>query len=70
MIAISIQENPPTSFEQVSSLVYRKCMAAQYAIRSTVNTTLKYSPGELAYGRNMLLPFSTPLDWHELLQRK
>ena len=45
MIAISIQENPPYSFEQVSSLVYRKCMAAQYAIRSSVHTTLKYSPG-------------------------
>ncbi len=70
MIAISIQENPPNSFEQVFSLVYRKCMAAQYAFRSTVHTTLKYSPGELAYGRNMLLPFSAQVNWPDLLQHK
>ena len=51
MIAISLRENPPQKYEEVSTLVFRKCMAAQYSIRSTVNTTLKHTPGELAFGR-------------------
>ena len=41
MIAISLRENPPNKFEEVSSLVHSMCMTAQYAIRATVNTTLR-----------------------------
>ena len=45
-------------------------MAAQYAIRATVNTTLKNTPGELAFGRSMLHPFPSKVDWSQLLQHK
>ena len=61
MIAISLRENPPRNFEDVSTLIFRKCMAAQYAVRATVNTTLKYTPGELAFGRDMILPLASVL---------
>ena len=41
MIAISLRENSPSKYEDVSPLVFRKCMAAQFAIRSTINSSLK-----------------------------
>ena len=70
MIAISLRENPPNKFEEISSLVHSKCMAAQYAIRATVNTTLQNTPGELEFGRNMLHPFPSKIDWSQLLKQK
>ena len=36
-IAISLRETPPTSFEEVSSLIHRKCVSAQFAIKDTVH---------------------------------
>ena len=45
-------------------------MAAQYSIRSTVNTTLKHTPGELAFGRDVMLPFASNIDWSSTSQRK
>ena len=70
MIAISLCENPPLKYEEVSTLVFRKCMAAQYLIRSTINMTLKHTPGGLAFGRDILLPVPSQIDWQQLLQRK
>ena len=70
MLAISLRENPPNKFEEVSTLVHNKCMAAQYAVRATVNTNLKYTPGELAFGRSMLHPFPSKIDWPQLLKDK
>ena len=70
MIAISLRENPPKKYEEVSTLVFRKCTVAQYSIRSTVNTTLKYTPGESAFGGDMILPFASNINWPELFQRK
>ena len=69
-IAISLKENPATKFEDVSSLVMRKCKVAQFVIRATTHSTLKFSPGELAFGRNILHPFSTQVNWEELLKKK
>ena len=70
MLAISLRENPPNKFEEVSTLVHSKCIAAQYAIRATVNTTLKHTPGKLAFGRNKLHPFSSRVNWSQLLKDK
>ncbi len=56
MIAINLQENPSVKFEDIYSLIHRKRTAAQFSIRATVHTTLKYSPGELAFGQNILYP--------------
>ena len=69
-LSISLQENPPNSYEDVSSLIQRKCAAAQFAIRTTVHSQHKVSPGELAFGRHMLYPFSKQVDWKQLLQNK
>ena len=70
MIAISQRENPPLKYEDVSNLVLRKYMAAQYAIRATINMTLKHTPGELAFGRDMILPIPSKVNWEYLFQNK
>ena len=70
MIAISIQENLPNTFEEASSLIQRNCLSAQFALRATVHSTMKYSPGELAFGRNILNPFSKQINWDELMTKK
>ena len=43
---------------------------AACAIRSSFHTTHGHSPGELVFGRNMLLPVNTPVDWEEIRRRK
>ena len=70
MIAISLRENSLSKYEDVSNLVFRKCMAAQYAVRATVNMTLKHTPEELAFGRDIILPVSSNVNWEQLFQRK
>ena len=53
-----------------SRCLMRKCKVAQFVIRATTHSTLKFSPGELAFGRNILHPFSTQVNWEELLKKK
>ena len=69
-IAISSKENPPTSFEEVSSLIHRECASAQFAMRATVHSHNKLSPIEMAFGRHILYPFSKQVDWQQILNRK
>ena len=45
-------------------------MSAQYAIRSTVNRSLKHTTGEIAFGRDMIFPVPSTVNWQELFQRK
>ena len=44
--------------------------AAAWAIRSTVHTTLDATPGQLVFGRDMLLPIQLKTDWARIRQRK
>ena len=44
--------------------------ACAYALRSTYHTTLKASPGQLVFGRDMLLPIKFKADWALITQRK
>jgi hypothetical protein len=37
--------------------------SAAYAIRSTFHTTLKATPGQLVFGRDMVLPIKFMVDW-------
>jgi hypothetical protein len=41
--------------------------SAAYAIRSTFHTTLKATPGQLVFVRNMLLPMA---DWGTIEQQR
>ena len=69
-IAIAAQENPPTNFHEINSMVHDKCAAAQFAYHASYHRTLDHSPGELAFGRNMLAPFARQIDWKTLRQRR
>ena len=61
-IAISLRENPPKSFEEVVSLIQRKYVAAQYAVRATIHSQSKISPTEITFGRHMLFSFSKQIN--------
>ena len=41
-----------------------------YAIRSTYHTTLNASPGQLVFGRDMVMPIRFKADWALIAQRK
>jgi hypothetical protein len=44
--------------------------SAAYAIRSTFHTTLKATPGQLVFGRDMVLPKQFMADWGEIEQQR
>jgi hypothetical protein len=41
-----------------------------YAIRSTFHTTLKESPGQLVFGRDMVLPITFVAGWGAIEQQR
>jgi hypothetical protein len=43
--------------------------SAAYAIRSTFHTTLKATPGQLVFGRDMVLPLKFMADWGAIEQQ-
>jgi hypothetical protein len=43
--------------------------SAAYAIRSTFHTTLKATPGQLVFGRDMVLPITCVADWGAIEQQ-
>jgi hypothetical protein len=44
--------------------------SAAYAIRSTLHTTLKATPGQLVFGRDMVLPIKYMADWGTIGQQR
>ena len=44
--------------------------SAAFAIRSTVHTTLGATPGQLVFGRDMLLPIKFHADWAAIHVRR
>jgi hypothetical protein len=44
--------------------------SAAYAIRSTFHTTLKATPGQLVFGRDMVLPIQFMADWGAIEQQR
>ena len=63
VIPFSFRENPPHKYGEVSTFVFRKCMATQNSIRATINMALQHTPGELVFGRDMLLSVPSRVDW-------
>jgi hypothetical protein len=44
--------------------------SAAWAIRSTYHTVLDATPGQLVFGRDMVLPVAFKTEWAEIVQRK
>ncbi|MGH7954563.1 MAG: hypothetical protein ACREOZ_01230, partial [Gloeomargaritales cyanobacterium] len=55
--------NPDHPFEDIIPQI-------SFAIRSTVHTTLQATPGQLVFGRDMILPIPFNADWRVIHQRK
>ncbi|MGH7954529.1 MAG: hypothetical protein ACREOZ_01060 [Gloeomargaritales cyanobacterium] len=62
-----IHNHPPQNFLQASEAVECCLAAAMRALRITVHSTLKISPGAAVFRRDMLLPVETIADW-EIIQ--
>jgi hypothetical protein len=45
-------------------------LSAAYAIRSTFQTTLKVTPGQSVFGRDMVLPIKFMEDWGAIEQQR
>jgi hypothetical protein len=45
-------------------------MPVMWAINTTFHTTLKASPAQLAFNRNMILPTSFTINWYAINNRK
>ena len=69
IFSISLNQYPSTTFEEVSTMIHRKCVSAQFATRTTSHSQCKFSPREMAFGRNMLHPFSTQVNWNEIVKK-
>lgn len=41
----------------------------QWAMNSTYHTTLRATPGQLAFSRDMILPIASMTQWEMMLQR-
>ena len=41
-----------------------------WSIITTVNTSTKHSPGQLAFGRDMTLPLKIHCDWNRIVTRR
>jgi hypothetical protein len=44
--------------------------ATAYALRATIHTTLRATPGQLVFGRDMVLPIQHKVDWTAIKARK
>ena len=44
--------------------------SVSWAIRTTVGTNTKHSPGQLAFGRDMILPLKIQCDWNRIVTRR
>ena len=41
-----------------------------YAIRSTINTIMQASPGQIVFGRDMIMPITFNVDWNIIRERR
>jgi hypothetical protein len=49
---------------------YNGKTSTAYVIRSTFHTTLKATPGQLVFGRDMILPIKFMADWEAIEQQR
>ena len=55
VLKMTIEASPPQNVDNVNNLVEDALVAAMHSLQTTVSTTLKATPGGLAFSRDMLL---------------
>ena len=48
----------------------RALQAVAWAIRSTINSTTNHTPGQLAFGRDMIMQAKALVDWEKIMRNK
>ena len=63
LIQATIETSPPQNVDEVNNLVEDALAAAIHSLGATVSTTLKATPGGLAFSRDTLLNVPLIADW-------
>ena len=66
----TIEALPPQNVDDVNNLVEDALAAEMHSLRATVSTTLKATPGGLAFSRNMLLNVPLIADWKAIQEHR
>ena len=58
------------SYETWQQDVRAVCKATAWALRSTIHSTINYSPGQLAFGRDMIMQNRITADWERIKEKR
>ena len=70
IIRVLTQLNPPQTYQEATDLIDQALSTAQYAVRASVHSTLKATPGSIAFSRDMLLNIPLIADFEMLRQKR
>ena len=65
-----VHSTKPRNTKHARDMVDDALSTAAHAMRSSINTALKASPGALVYSRDMFLNIPMIADWHLIAQRR
>ena len=63
ILKMTVEALPPQNVDDVNNLVEDALAAAMHSLRATFSTTLKATPGGLAFSCDMLLNVPLIADW-------
>ena len=70
ILKMTIEASPPKNVDNVNNLVEDALAAAMHSLCETVSTTLKATPGGLAFSRDMLLNVPLIADWKAIQEHR
>ena len=70
ILKMTIKASPPQNVDNVNNLVEGELAAVMHSLCATVSTTLKATPGGIAFSCNMLLNVPLIADWKEIQKHR
>ena len=70
ILKTTIKASPPQNVDDVNNLVEDTLAAVMHILRATASTTLKATPGGLAFSRDMLLNVPLISDWKAIQEHR
>ena len=70
ILKMTIEASQTQNVDDVNNLVEYALASAMHILRATVSTTLKATPGGLAFSRNMLLNVPLIADWKAIQEHR
>ena len=65
-----LYSNPPQNMSQAKDIIDQALATAMHAMRTTVATTIRSTPGSLAFGRDMFLNIPLIADWGTITKHR